>query len=78
MKPVTWSRASVSANSLSQGQSVRPAFPARATWTSTTRGVAAKVSGVCAPLAWGALAQVGFPAPVRIPVQTGCHVGNLV
>lgn len=44
MKPVTWSRASVSVNDLSLAQSVTPAFPVQAIWMAAICWAAAKVS----------------------------------
>lgn len=44
MRPVTWSRASVSVNDLSPAPSATPVSLVRATWTAATRGAAARVS----------------------------------
>lgn len=44
MKPVTWSRASVSVNDLSLAQSVTLVFQVQAIWMSTIYWAAAKVS----------------------------------
>lgn len=44
MKPVTWSRASVSVNDLSLAPSVILVFPGQAIWMRTIHWAAAKVS----------------------------------
>lgn len=46
MKPVTWSRASVSVNDLSLAQSVMLVFPVQAIWMSAICWAAAKVSAL--------------------------------
>lgn len=77
MRPVTWSRASVSVNDLSPAPSAMPAFPGLATWMPPIRWAAAKVSELW-PSAGVRKNVTQSQEPIESPLERRrCHVRNV-